>query len=97
MVLHRLVAADPAAWTGDVPEVLNALKAPEFGAFYLAAAAGHADCPDAFPGGALAGAVTAALGLVRTLGRPAAGATGCSSPARPWPTCSPPPGARTPP
>ncbi|MEU4077727.1 hypothetical protein [Streptomyces venezuelae] len=72
MVLHHLVAADPAAWTADVPAILNALKLPELGAFYLAAAAGHADRPGAFPGGALAGAVTAALGLVRTLDRPAA-------------------------
>ncbi|MFC8949521.1 hypothetical protein [Streptomyces rochei] len=71
MVLHHLVAAAPAAWTADVPAVLNALKLPELGAFYLAAAAGHADRPGAFPGGALAGAVTAALGLVRILDRPA--------------------------
>ncbi|WP_062012244.1 hypothetical protein [Streptomyces hygroscopicus] len=39
MVLHHLVATDPAAWTSDVPAVLNALVLPEFGAFYLAAAA----------------------------------------------------------
>ncbi|MFE0857287.1 hypothetical protein [Streptomyces mutabilis] len=71
MVLHHLVAAAPAAWTADIPAVLNALVLPELGAFYLAAAAGHADRPGAFPGGALAGAVTAALGLVRTLDRPA--------------------------
>ncbi|MBQ0891115.1 hypothetical protein KBZ94_40445 [Streptomyces sp. RM72] len=71
MVLHHLVAAAPAAWTADVPAILDALKLPELGAFYLAAAAGHADRPGAFPGGALAGAVTAALGLVRTLDRPA--------------------------
>lgn len=73
MILHRLVAAAPAAWTADVPAVLNALQIPELGAFYLAAAAGHADRPGAFPDGALAGAVTAALGLVRALDRPAAG------------------------
>ncbi|MEV7156951.1 hypothetical protein AB0N77_20360 [Streptomyces misionensis] len=72
MVLHRLVAADPAAWTGDVPAVLAALETPELGAFYLAAAAGHAERPGAFPGGALADAVTAAFGLARTLARPAA-------------------------
>ncbi|MGW5617172.1 hypothetical protein [Streptomyces sp. NPDC003877] len=72
MVLHRLVAADPAAWTSEVPAVLNALKAPKLGAFSLAAAACQADRPGAFPGEALAGAVTAALGLVRALGRPPA-------------------------
>ncbi|MFF9887658.1 MULTISPECIES: hypothetical protein [Streptomyces] len=66
MVLHHLVAADSAAWTSDVPSALNALKVPE-----LAAAAGHADRPGAFPGGALARAVTAALGLVRNLDSPA--------------------------
>ncbi|MFF8992615.1 hypothetical protein ACF09H_22300 [Streptomyces sp. NPDC014983] len=63
MVLHHLVAAAPAAWTADVPAILNALKLPELGAFYLAAAAGHAECPGAFPGGALADAVTAAFAL----------------------------------
>ncbi|WP_235787257.1 hypothetical protein [Streptomyces mutabilis] len=71
MVLHHLIAAAPAAWTADVPAILDALKLPELGALHLAAAAGHADRPGAFPGGALAGAVTAALGLVRTLDRPA--------------------------
>ncbi|WP_225828798.1 hypothetical protein [Streptomyces naphthomycinicus] len=55
-----------------MPAILNALKVPELVAFYLAAAAGHADRPGAFPGGALSGAVTAALGLVRALDRPAA-------------------------
>ncbi|GHA75442.1 hypothetical protein GCM10010345_92140 [Streptomyces canarius] len=57
MVLHRLVAADPAAdpaaWTADVPAVLAALQLPELGAFYLAAAAVLADRPDALPDGAL--------------------------------------------
>ncbi|MGC4987027.1 hypothetical protein ACLQ18_41615 [Streptomyces sp. DT193] len=43
MVLHHLVTADPAAWTADVPAVLAALKLPEPGAFYLAAAAVHAE------------------------------------------------------
>ncbi|MFI1838283.1 hypothetical protein [Streptomyces olivaceoviridis] len=36
-VLQRVVAADPAAWTADVPAVLAALVLPELGAFYLAA------------------------------------------------------------
>ncbi|MFJ6438710.1 hypothetical protein [Streptomyces sp. NPDC091416] len=65
MVLHHLVADDPAAWTADVPAILGALRTPELGAFFLAAAAGHADRPGVFPGKALVGAVTAALGLVR--------------------------------
>lgn len=34
MVLHRLVAAAPAAPTADVPAVLAALQMPELGAFY---------------------------------------------------------------
>ncbi len=72
MVLHHLVAGAPAAWTADVPAILNALRTPELGAFFLAAAAGHADRPGAFPGQALSGAVTAALGLVGALDRPAA-------------------------
>lgn len=67
MVLHRLVAADPAAWTSDVPAVLDAIKLPELAAFYLAAAAAHADRSGAFPDGALAAAVAAALGLRRGL------------------------------
>ncbi len=49
MVLHHLVADAPAAWTADVPAILNALKTPELGAFYLAAAAGHADRPRRLP------------------------------------------------
>ncbi|MFE2046382.1 hypothetical protein ACFXAZ_36770 [Streptomyces sp. NPDC059477] len=71
MVLHHLVAADPVAWTAGVPAVLAALALPELGAFYLAAAAVHADRPGAFPGEMLAGAVTAVLGLRRHLDRPA--------------------------
>nr|WP_181411994.1 hypothetical protein [Streptomyces sp. F12] len=73
MVLHRLVAAGPAAWTADVPAVLAALKLPQLGAYYLAAAAVHADRPGAFPGTALTGAVTAALDLRRALNRPTPG------------------------
>lgn len=78
MVLHRLVAADPAAWTSDVPAVLDALKLPELAAFYLAAAAAHADRRGAFPDGALPPAVAAALGLRRGLGEidPAVGSDG---------------------
>ncbi|MFF6829961.1 hypothetical protein [Streptomyces longwoodensis] len=73
MVLHQLVAAGPAAWTADVPAVLAALKLPQLGAYYLAAAAVHADRPGAFPGTALTGAVTAALDLRRALNRPTPG------------------------
>ncbi|MFE2424414.1 hypothetical protein [Streptomyces hokutonensis] len=65
MVLHRLVAADPAAWTGDVPAVLDALRLPGLAGFYLAAAAVYADRPGAFPDGALSAAVAAALDLRR--------------------------------
>ncbi|EGX56744.1 MULTISPECIES: hypothetical protein [Streptomyces] len=68
MVLHRLVAADPAAWTTDVPAVLTALGRPELAAFYLAAAAAHADRPGAFPDDALPAAVAAALEVRRGLG-----------------------------
>ncbi|MFE5374017.1 hypothetical protein [Streptomyces mirabilis] len=68
MVLHRLVAADPAARTTDVPAVLAALQRPELAAFYLAAAAAHADRPGAFPDGALPVAVAAALEVRRGLG-----------------------------
>ncbi|MEU2982627.1 hypothetical protein ABZ678_38590 [Streptomyces hirsutus] len=68
MVLHRLVDADPAAWTTDVPAVLAALQRPELAAFYLAAAAAHADRPGAFPDGALPAAVAAALEVRRGLG-----------------------------
>ncbi|MGY5124336.1 hypothetical protein [Streptomyces nigrescens] len=67
MVLHHLVAADPAAWTADVPAVLAALRLPELGAFYLAAAAVLADRPGAFPDRALAAAVTAVLDVRRRL------------------------------
>ena len=44
-VLQRLVGADPAVWTADVPAVLAALARPELGAFYLAAAATTAPRP----------------------------------------------------
>ncbi|MFF4205768.1 hypothetical protein ACFYZ8_34535 [Streptomyces sp. NPDC001668] len=70
MVLHRLVAADPAAWTSDVPAVLAALGRPELAAFYLAAAAAHADRPGAFPDGALPAAVAATLEVRRGFGEP---------------------------
>ncbi|MFB6904872.1 hypothetical protein ACFCWB_11465 [Streptomyces bacillaris] len=67
MMLHRLVGADPGAWTADVPAVLGALALPELGAFYLAAATHH---PDAFPNG-LAEPVHAALTLTSALPPPA--------------------------
>ncbi|MFE6157249.1 hypothetical protein, partial [Streptomyces sp. NPDC057889] len=71
MVLHRLVAADPAAWTADVPAVLAALQLPELGAFYLAAAAVLADRSGALPVSAPADAITAALDVRRRLDGPA--------------------------
>ncbi|MEU5137020.1 hypothetical protein [Streptomyces californicus] len=70
IVLQRLVAAEPAAWTADAPALLTALVLPELGAFYLAAAAAAARRPGAFPAGP-ADAVLAALTLSRTLPAPA--------------------------
>ncbi|MBW8797851.1 MAG: hypothetical protein JF597_30975 [Streptomyces sp.] len=67
MVLHRLIATDPAAWTADVPAVLAALQLPELGAFYLAAAAVLADRPGTLSGSALTDAVTAVLDVRRRL------------------------------
>ncbi|MFF3639065.1 hypothetical protein [Streptomyces sp. NPDC002250] len=67
MVLRRLGAADPVAWTADMPAVLAALRLPELGAFYLAAAAVLADRPGALPDGALVAAVTAVLDVRRHL------------------------------
>ncbi|MFJ9721009.1 hypothetical protein ACIRPQ_34615 [Streptomyces sp. NPDC101213] len=68
IVLQRLVAAAPAAWTDDVPHVLAVLARPELAAFYLAAvnAARH---PGAFPTG-VAKAALAALTLSRALPAP---------------------------
>ncbi|MGW2101554.1 hypothetical protein ACWCPX_28420 [Streptomyces olivaceoviridis] len=67
-VLQRVVAADPAAWTADVPAVLAALVLPELCAFHLAAAAA-ARRPEVFPAGP-AEAVLAALALSRALPAP---------------------------
>ncbi|MDP5315569.1 hypothetical protein [Streptomyces poriferorum] len=72
IVLHRLVEADPAAWTADVPAVLTALDRAELGAFYLAATANAAHRPGALAGGP-APAARAALGLRRTLPAPVPG------------------------
>ncbi|MGW0564447.1 hypothetical protein ACWDZ4_28550 [Streptomyces sp. NPDC003016] len=72
IVLHRLVEADPAAWTADVPAVLTALDRAELGAFYLAATANAGHRPGALTGGP-APAARAALGLRRTLPAPALG------------------------
>ncbi|MFD5516365.1 hypothetical protein [Streptomyces sp. NPDC127066] len=69
MALHRLVVADPAVWTVEVPAVLAALELPELGALGLAADAVHADRPGAYPDGELVGAVTATHGLRRALDR----------------------------
>ncbi|WP_432158559.1 hypothetical protein [Streptomyces sp. bgisy153] len=71
MVLHRLAAADPAAWTTDVAAVLAALERQELAAFYLAAAGALADRPGALPDGELPAAVAAALEVRRGLGEPA--------------------------
>ncbi|MGW3932323.1 hypothetical protein ACWECC_30110 [Streptomyces microflavus] len=67
MVLHRIVDADPARWTADVPEVLDALPLPVLRAGYLAATAAAAARPGAFPGDTLPQACAAALALRRTL------------------------------
>ncbi|SCD32051.1 hypothetical protein GA0115243_100885 [Streptomyces sp. ScaeMP-e83] len=72
IVLHRLVEADPAAWSADVPAVLTALNRAELGAFYLAATANTAHRPGALPAGP-APAARAALHLRRTLPAPAPG------------------------
>ncbi|MER0476762.1 hypothetical protein ABR737_00015 [Streptomyces sp. Edi2] len=47
------MAADPAAWTADVPAVLDALEAPVLRAFYLVAVQEAADQIGALPGGNL--------------------------------------------
>ncbi|MFE0775388.1 hypothetical protein [Streptomyces sp. NPDC058861] len=70
LVLRRLVGADPAAWTADVPRVLAALARPELAASYLAATAAAVRHPGAFPTG-VAQTVRAALTLSRTLPAPA--------------------------
>ncbi|WP_406073088.1 hypothetical protein [Streptomyces virginiae] len=63
-LISRLVAADPAAWTADVPAVLAELKAPVLRVFYLCAAQAAAHRPgDVLPGQSLAHAVAAALQL----------------------------------
>ncbi|MEW2493761.1 hypothetical protein AB0942_09460 [Streptomyces nodosus] len=71
-VLQRLVGADPAAWTADVPRLLTALGGPGLGAFYLTATARAARSPGAFPAG-LVPAALAALALRRSLPASAAG------------------------
>ncbi|MFC8863261.1 hypothetical protein BCL80_11547 [Streptomyces avidinii] len=72
IVLHRLVEADPAAWSADVPAVLTALDRAELGAFYLAVTANTAHRPGALPAGP-APAARAALDLRRTLPAPVPG------------------------
>lgn len=62
-LLGRLVSADVAAWTADVPAVLDALAVPELRALYLAALQEAADRPGALPDKALAHAVAGALRL----------------------------------
>jgi hypothetical protein len=71
-VLQRLVGADPAAWTTDVPGLLAALGSPVLGAYYLSATARAARSPGALPAGLLP-AVLAALALRCSLPAPAPG------------------------
>ncbi|MFF9786368.1 hypothetical protein [Streptomyces nigrescens] len=73
IVLHHLVAADPAAWTADVPGLLEALDRPALRAFYLLAAAASAHHPDALAGESLPQACAAALQMRRTFPNPGAG------------------------
>ncbi|MFB6881417.1 hypothetical protein ACFCY8_11330 [Streptomyces noursei] len=49
MVVHRLVDADPVAWSSDVHAILHAVGGPEFAAYHLAAAAVAAHRPGTFP------------------------------------------------
>ncbi|MGW0827365.1 hypothetical protein [Streptomyces sp. NPDC002845] len=70
LLVHRLVKADPAGWTSDVPAVLEAFQRPEFAAIYLAAAV---QWPGAFPHGP-AQAAAAALDVHRAVAGPPAGA-----------------------
>ncbi|MEU3822980.1 hypothetical protein AB0E74_25640 [Streptomyces sp. NPDC030392] len=62
-LLDRLVSADRAAWTADIPAVLDALDLPALRAFYLAALGDEAGRPGALPDEALALAVAGALRL----------------------------------
>ncbi|MCC9690157.1 hypothetical protein [Streptomyces sp. MNU103] len=62
-ILNRLVATAPAAWTTDVPAVLQALNSPVLRAFYLTAAQATAHLPGALPGKNLPHAVASALRL----------------------------------
>ncbi|MFF7764144.1 hypothetical protein [Streptomyces griseorubiginosus] len=72
LLVHRLVAANPAAWTADVPAVVTAFERPELAAIYLGAAVQHSA---AFPHGVVQAAV-AALDVHRAVagpGTPSAG------------------------
>lgn len=69
-VLQRLVGADPAAWTADLPRLLAALGSPVLGAFYLTATARVARRPGAVAPQDLASAAVAALTLRRSLPAP---------------------------
>ncbi|MGW1290196.1 hypothetical protein ACWD4N_42990, partial [Streptomyces sp. NPDC002586] len=66
IVLYHLVEADPAAWTADVPAVLQTLRLPVLRAFYLGAAEARAYRPGR-SGENLPQAITAALQLRRAL------------------------------
>ncbi|MFE0773334.1 hypothetical protein [Streptomyces sp. NPDC058861] len=65
-ILGRLVSADRAAWTTDIPAVLDALGIPALRAFYLAALQEAAGRPGVLPDQALVHAVTGALSLRET-------------------------------
>ncbi|WP_174867978.1 hypothetical protein [Streptomyces lasalocidi] len=56
-LLNRLVATAPAAWTTDVPAVLQALDLPALRAFFLTAAQAAAHLPGESLGQAIAGAL----------------------------------------
>ncbi|MGW3387343.1 hypothetical protein [Streptomyces cinereoruber] len=65
-LLDRLVSADRATWTADIPAVLDALDIPALRAFYLAALQEAAGRPGVLPDQALVHAVAGALRLRET-------------------------------
>jgi hypothetical protein len=62
-LLDRLVSADRAAWTADIPAVLEALGVPALRAFYLAALQEASGRPGVLPDEALVHAVAGTLRL----------------------------------
>ncbi|WP_326585450.1 hypothetical protein OG889_45145 [Streptomyces sp. NBC_00481] len=73
MVLRTLIEDDRAAWTTQPAEITARLALPALRAFYLSIAADQTRHRDAFPAGALAEAVMAALADTTTTDAPAAG------------------------